>query len=99
MPTCQNCQTKWSWWQTLKRSFVINGGMMCPYCGERQYITPRARKISMLITFTAPAIILLKILFDFSHIFLLFALLGSLPLLIGIFPLFLELSNKDQPLW
>ncbi|MDR4889763.1 hypothetical protein RGU12_19910 [Fredinandcohnia sp. QZ13] len=46
MPTCQKCKNKWSWKQTFKKSFTFTNAMTCPYCGEKQYITARTRKIS-----------------------------------------------------
>lgn len=99
MPTCQNCHEKWNWKQTFKRSFTLGGGMTCPYCEEKQYLTARMRKRSTIIPFIISALIMLgNLFFGPSYIFV-FTLLGLLPLFFGIYPFFVELSNKEESLW
>jgi CXXC-20-CXXC protein len=44
MPTCQNCDQKWGWKQTLKKSFTLDTGMICPYCEKKQYTTKKVDK-------------------------------------------------------
>ncbi|WP_438824591.1 TIGR04104 family putative zinc finger protein [Bacillus sp. JJ1521] len=75
MPTCQNCNETWSWKQTIKKSLTFKRALICPYCGERQYISPRTRKRTTAIVFIAPLLSLLNSYFD-SHIFFLIILLA-----------------------
>ncbi|GGK00688.1 hypothetical protein GCM10007063_23730 [Lentibacillus kapialis] len=39
MPTCQNCDKKWTWKQTIKTIFRLK----CPYCGKKQYESASSR--------------------------------------------------------
>lgn len=99
MPTCKNCHNKWSWKQTFKESFTLIGGMTCPYCGKKQYLTARMRKRSTIIPFIIISQIMLgNLLFGPSYVAL-FSLLGLLPLVFIINPFFVELSNKKEPLF
>ncbi|THE13054.1 hypothetical protein E1I69_09295 [Bacillus timonensis] len=99
MPTCQKCNKKWSWKQTLKKSFTFTNAITCPYCGEKQYITARTRKISASISFIAPILgLFLNFYSDSPHV-ILFIMLGFLSLFIVIYPFYLETSNKEEPLF
>lgn len=98
MPTCQNCKNKWSWKQTVKKSFIIIYGMTCPYCGEMQYPTARMRKTSAIFPVIISFIMLGNLLFGPSYVAL-FALLGLIPLLFIINPFFVELSNEEETLF
>ncbi|HLR52140.1 MAG TPA: TIGR04104 family putative zinc finger protein [Candidatus Avamphibacillus sp.] len=99
MPTCQNCKSKWSWKQTFKKSFTLDTAMTCPYCGEKQYVTSRTRNISTMITMMIITIVMLmNIFFGPSFIFV-FILIGSIPFMVGLYPYWVELSNKEKPLW
>lgn len=72
---------------------------MCPYCEEKQYLTSRVRKRGTIIPFIIMALIMLSNLFlGPSYIFLI-ALLSILPLFLGVYPFFIELSNKEESLW
>lgn len=96
MPTCQNCHKKWSWMQTFKRSFILIGGMMCPYCGEKQYLTSRIRKRSTIIPFIIAALIMLGNLFFGPSYVSVFAILALLPLFFLINPFFVQLSSEEE---
>lgn len=98
MPTCQNCHYKWSWKQTLKKSFILSEGMTCPYCEKKQYITSRARKRSTVIPFLVPLIMLGNLIFGTSY-FSLIALIILIPFIFVIYPFIIELSNKEEALW
>ena len=98
MPTCQNCNQKWSWKQTLKSSLTLATGMICPYCKEKQYVTSRTRKRSSLVGFIAPILMLLNIFFGPS-IAIVFILIVFFPLFLGIYPYWIELSNEEEFLW
>lgn len=99
MPVCQNCKRTWSWKQTFKKSFTLNHSMICDYCGAKQYVTTRTRKTSSMITFvTLPVIMLMNFFWGPSFIFVL-ALVVLIPIYLGIYPFFVELSNQEEPLW
>ena len=99
MPTCQNCHTAWSWKQTFKKSFTLNTAMICPYCGENQYVTSRTRKTSSMITSITLAVIMLLNVFWGPSLIFVMALVASIPIYLGSYPFLVELSNQEEPLW
>lgn len=99
MPTCQHCFRKWSWKQTFKKSFTLGGGMTCPYCKEKQYLTASVRKRSTISPFIIISFIMLGNLFFGPSYIALFALLGLFPLVLIINPFFVELSNQEESLF
>lgn len=99
MPTCQSCQNQWSWKQTVKRSFIVDAGMDCPYCNEKQYYSSRFKKISTIVPFSIIALLMTaNLIFGPSYIVLI-ALIALIPLLISIYPLFVEFSNEEDPMF
>lgn len=99
MPICQNCHNQWSWSHTFKKSFNLGGGMACSFCGEKQYYSARFRKKSTIIPFIMIALIMIANLFFGPALIFVFAILGLLPLVLMINPFFVELSNKEEPLF
>lgn len=98
MPNCQNCNYKWSWFDTVKVG--IKNNKKCPDCGERQYVLPQTGK-RMYFVFLISLIVLLfsRPLFDLSII--VYSSLGTLFILMMIFilPYTIKLSNEQKPLW
>lgn len=96
MRTCQNCLNKWGWKQTFQRSFTLGGGMTCPYCDTKQYVTARMRKRSSMISLIIISMIMIaNLLFGPSYITL-FALIGIILLYAVMYPFFMELTNKEE---
>src|SRR5699024_6232882 len=96
MSTCQNCNNKWSWKQTFKKSSISFGGMTCPYCGKKQYQTKRSGKRITIIYFTIFFLIMLHNIFFGPSYIAFFTLLGLIPLFFIINPFFVELSYLDS---
>ncbi|RSL30702.1 hypothetical protein D7Z54_24710 [Salibacterium salarium] len=99
MPTCQNCGKTWSWRQTCKKSFTLKSEMKCPRCEEKQYLTAKSRKKSSALNFTPLFALLLPPLFNISIVPAFSILLGLCLLSIGLYPLFVELTNQEEYLW
>ncbi|MBM7703539.1 TIGR04104 family putative zinc finger protein [Metabacillus iocasae] len=99
MPTCQHCQTRWTWKQTFKRSFAFSHQMICPSCNHVQYVTKRSRIKSSFLSFIPPLILLLttslSIPLQVSFSLLIGAALG----MFITYPFLLKLSNEEEPLW
>jgi len=96
MPTCENCNNKWSWKQTFKKSFTLDNKMTCPYCGEKQYQT---KKSNIKIGFLTPIVLLpllIQIFFDVpvAILFSLFPVLFIVVML--LFPFLVELSSRED---
>src|SRR5690625_2532583 len=96
MSTCQNCNNKWSWKQTFKKSSISFGGMTCPYCGKKQYQTKRSGKRITIIYFTIFFLIMLHNIFFGPSYIAFFTLLWLIPLFFIINPFFVELSNEEE---
>lgn len=96
MPTCENCDNKWSWKQTTKMMFIFYSSFTCPYCEEKQYQTKKSRKKTAIL----PLIVLLP--FFLNNILNLSTniTLGLLPITIAIvfitYPYFLEVGSKEE---
>jgi len=96
MPTCQNCDTRWSWKQTFKTMFTLDTAKICPYCGEKQYVTSRTRNKTFVLTFIIIILIFLMN-FLFGHSFVnLFISIGFLPLFAIIYPFLVDLANEEN---
>lgn len=97
MPVCQNCNEKWTWKQTVKKSFVLDTAMTCPYCDEKQYVTSQTRTISAILTFGAvTSIFLFSFLFNLKVAFVVAIMM--FPLYTAIYPFTITLSNKETPI-
>lgn len=98
MPNCQNCNYKWSWFDTVAIGFKNNKN--CPNCGERQYVTPKTQLEVSLFTFIPLFLfIFLNSFFDLKNIvFISFVTLFILGMFIYI-PFTIKLSNEQKPLW
>ena len=96
MPTCQNCGQKWGWKQTLKKSFTLDTGMACPYCKKKQYATKGTRIKNFLFTFTAMSVTTFWSLFFGSSFAFIWISASFVPLLVMLYPFWVELSNKEE---
>lgn len=96
MPICEDCNNKWSWKQTIKKTTTLNPTMICPYCGEKQYQTQSSK---MKISFLTPIVLLpllIQIFFNVSGA----VLFGLFPVLLIIilllYPFLMKLSSKEE---
>lgn len=96
MPTCENCNNKWSWKQTIKKTTTLDPAMTCPYCGEKQYQTQKSKKKSGLFNAIILFPLLINIFFDIPGVFL----LGLFPviflLIMSVYPLLVEISSREE---
>lgn len=44
MPHCQNCDFKWDWRTSFKKTLSFNTGTTCPNCQKIQYVTTKTRQ-------------------------------------------------------
>ena len=96
MPTCQNCNQKWSWKQTYKKSFTMSTGMICPYCDKEQYVTTDTSIKTTLFTFIIMSVMLFGSLF-FGFSFAVASIsISSVLLFVILYPFWVELSNKEH---
>jgi CXXC-20-CXXC protein len=99
MPVCQNCNQTWSWKQTSASSFTLDTGMVCPYCGEKQYETTSTKRINTVTLLITITIIGLMNLFFGPSLLFLIVLAAAYPVLIALYPFWVQLSNTEQSFW
>ncbi|WP_040983386.1 TIGR04104 family putative zinc finger protein [Oceanobacillus jeddahense] len=95
MPTCQYCQHRWTWKQTMKVTTTIDTAYTCPHCGEKQYATKKSRTQFFLLTLiplTAPLLNFFNVPFWFIFSWL---ILGSI-LVLSLFPAVLKLTSTEE---
>lgn len=99
MPTCQSCQTTWSYKETMKAMWTLDPVKTCPHCGARQHISKKGRQRSILVTLFVPLVLLGNIFFDWSvgTAFLWLALAATLSILLT--PYTMDLSSEEEPLF
>ena len=96
MPVCQNCHQKWTWKQTFKKSFTLDNGMYCPYCEKKQYITKASRVRSALILFLPITLLNVWNLSFGPSMIILYIWIILIPLVIGLYPFWVELSSTEK---
>ncbi|AXI00938.1 hypothetical protein DV702_15205 [Sporosarcina sp. PTS2304] len=96
MPNCENCHSKWSWKQTIKKTFTLDPAMTCPYCGERQYQTQKSKTINAFLTPIVLLPLLLKIFFDIPGAILLSLFPTLFVIVLLIYPFLIKLSSKEE---
>lgn len=92
MPTCENCNNKWSWKQTIKKTTTLNPEMTCPYCGEKQYQTQKSKTIISLLSI----VILLPLLLQIPGAILLSVGPVLFVIVLLIYPYLVRLSSKEE---
>lgn|SRR5690625_4836622 len=96
MPTCENCQQKWSYVETFKVPFTLDQRKPCPHCGVDQYVTRKTRSRTFFITFLAITIIFtLNIWLGPSLINILIAIF-IIPLYAIIYPFLVDLASEPN---
>jgi len=96
MPTCENCNNKWSWKQTVKKMTTLNPELTCPYCGEKQYQTQKSKTKAAFLTPIVLLPLLIQILFDVPGAVLLSLIPALAAIVFLIYPFLVELSCKEE---
>src|SRR5699024_4388380 len=96
MPTCQNCHKKCTWKQTMTLTFANNMGMICTYCGKKQYITATSKKYSTYYIFNIPIVIPIKKFLIVPILPMIIIFLSITACVIGGYPSSIKLSNKPD---
>ena len=99
VPTCLNCGVTWSWFDSVKKLSSLKKTMHCKYCGETFYQSTSSRKtISMIVLFPLLTIPI-SVLFNFTLITVLVLEVILILTVLSIIPLFLKITEKEEPLW
>ncbi|UFU00118.1 hypothetical protein KO561_03905 [Radiobacillus kanasensis] len=98
MPTCQNCDTKWDWAESIKKSFTLDNSMECPYCKRKQYVSKKSRRRMSFGNFIGPFVLLI-LLMGQPILVIVSAAVGLFALVMCLYPFLMELSNEEEPLW
>jgi len=99
VPTCQNCEKKWSWFDSIKKLLTFRKSMKCNHCGKIQYQSTSSRNTTSLLILLPIITILFTAMFDLSLISVLLIELVLILVALSVMPIFLKLTNKEEPLW
>ncbi|MEC5425040.1 hypothetical protein QGM71_16255 [Virgibacillus sp. C22-A2] len=98
MPICAHCGKRWSYRETLKKSFRIK--MICAYCHEGNYYSARGRMKSTIIpVVVSPFILFSSILLDLSVTWVTVLAIVLLVIILSVTPFWIELSKEEEALW
>ncbi|SEQ36368.1 cxxc_20_cxxc protein [Virgibacillus subterraneus] len=95
MPVCQNCGEKWTWKQTIKTMFRLK----CPHCGEKQYESVSSRIRGGVFVLIPLVLLPINAWLEFSLGTMVILAIIFASIVIGLYPLILKLSNKEEPYW
>lgn len=96
MPICQNCHQQWKWKQTVKKMFTLDTGMICPYCGKKQFLTSEAKKRNNIVIFFTPLIMLIGLIFSIPPEITLVLIVLNFFVIISVYPLMINLANDED---
>lgn len=96
MPTCENCNNKWSWKQTIKLTTTLNPAIHCPHCGDKQYQTQKSKTKSSFLTIIILLPLLLNIFFDIPGAILLSLIPVLFIVAMLLYPFLVEISNREE---
>lgn len=96
MPTCQKCQQRWSWSQTVKKTFTLDQKITCPQCGETQYFTHQSKLKSASLNALALLPLLVNLIFDLPGILILSLFPIMFVLILALHPFIVKLGNSRE---
>ncbi|MFC7319993.1 TIGR04104 family putative zinc finger protein [Halobacillus campisalis] len=99
MPVCQKCGSQWAWSESIKKSFQFYNGAKCQYCGEKQFQTQKTMRKVSLITMIPLLMLPFVVGFEVPIGIALIIFVAAEFLCLLLFPLVLQLSNEEHPLW
>ncbi|WP_167261533.1 TIGR04104 family putative zinc finger protein [Alkalibacillus almallahensis] len=96
MPTCQRCFETWTFKDTMKRAFVLDTRLTCPYCDGTQFISKETHRRFGVAGSFVPIPMLLPLLFNISFwwVFVIWALL--IPSYFIAYCSLMTFSNEEQ---
>lgn len=94
MPSCNRCHHKWTWKDTMRRTFRKK--KKCPYCGEIQYTTWKSSQLMAWYCLILPIICVLISLFSLPTTIGVFA--SAIIFVIGILtqPFLTKLTDEEE---
>ncbi|MDQ1143853.1 CXXC-20-CXXC protein [Bacillus sp. SORGH_AS 510] len=99
MPTCQKCRKNWTWFDSIKKLLIFRKSMKCNHCGEIQYQSSSSRNKTSLFVLLPIITIPFSVIFDLSLNTVLLLELILIVVVLFAMPLFLKLTDKEEPLW
>ncbi|KHF39266.1 TIGR04104 family putative zinc finger protein [Halalkalibacter okhensis] len=96
MPTCQMCNKKWSWKETIKRGFTLDIGMKCPHCEGKQYHSEKSRVRIFISSLIVLSPMLLPIVFNMNSLLVLIIFFVLACLVFLLQPFLIELANHEE---
>ncbi|MGP4080099.1 TIGR04104 family putative zinc finger protein [Pseudalkalibacillus sp. R45] len=104
MPTCENCNCKWTWKQTFVRQFRFKNKLICPCCNKPQFISAKTRNLSGLFALIPLFLLIPLAIIDITLIDLpnnIIYLTEGITILVVLFiaPYFFKIKSTEEPMW
>lgn len=97
MPVCQTCHYKWSWIETMKKSYKIQ--LQCPKCKTKQFITKKSRWRFWFVTVIALVFLPISTQLSINKVisFIVFFLIYIVA--ICFYPFVIKLTNEEEEMY
>lgn len=96
MPICTDCNQKWNWKQTVKKTMTLNPEMSCPHCGAKQYQSKSSKTKAPFLGLIALLPLFINTFFNVPVVILL-SLIPVLAVIVFIlYPFLIKLSSKEE---
>jgi len=94
MPTCRKCNHKWTWLETIKRTFKKK--KKCPYCGGIQFISFKSSQRIAWYGLMIPFVLIIAYLLSMPRMVAM--IVSGLIIVIGFLtqPFLTTLSNEEE---
>lgn len=96
MPTCQKCQQKWAWKQTIKKTFTLDQKVSCPHCDETQYFSHQSKVKSASLNALVLLPLVINLFFDLPGILILCLFPMIFLVIMSLHPFMVKLDNSRE---
>ncbi|KMJ57681.1 hypothetical protein AB685_15945 [Bacillus sp. LL01] len=79
--------------------FTFKQAILCPYCGENQYLTKSSRQKLCLLPMVFPLLTVPFISFGIGGLYLSIVYFICFVSMLSLIPFLYKLSNENEPLW
>lgn len=99
MPSCESCGRQWKWKTIVMKTLKLTNKVNCPYCGKAQYIVPKSRKQTAIVSFL-PAFLIISLsrIFDLGVLGVVLLAAALLIVTLSLYPFLMKLSSEDKSL-
>lgn len=96
MPTCESCNSEWSWKQTIKKTTTLNSIITCPHCEEKQFQTQKSKMKVSFLTSIVLLPLLIQIFFDIPAAILLSLFPVLFFVVVLLYPFLIKVGSEEE---